>query len=223
MPRCVFLLARSIPRLGCVCRARCEGARSCTTTIRNAHNTDERDIIYAWHPWVGRRLEILRIFERGGVSAVRCRLAGHAQCLPLEVPSWMFERSACASISSVAEPISDTASLCALSQLLAYVEPASTGGCDLGSLIPDSDADLMSCDQKQGDDHAPLLHEDGPTGVVRAAGRQRSALCTAMAEPAGPSEGPHNRSVGTATSGTREPEPRCGQYKQNSSSKRGEG
>jgi hypothetical protein len=138
----------------CAYQGPCEGALSCTTTIRNAHNTGERDIIYAWHPWVGRRVEILRVFGRGGVSTVRCRLAGRAQCLPLEVPSWMFERSACASISSVAEPISDTASLCALSQLLAHVEPASNGGCDLGSLIPDSDADLMSCDQKQGDDHA---------------------------------------------------------------------
>jgi hypothetical protein len=165
----------------------------------------------------------LRVFGRGGVSTVRCRLAGRAQCLPLEVPSWMFERSACASISSVAEPISDTAPLCALSQLLAHVELASNGECDLGSLIPDSDADLMSCDQKQGEDHAPLLHEDDPTGVVRATGRQRTARCTAMAEPAGPSEEPHNRLVGTATSGTREPAPRCGQHKQNSSSKPGEG
>jgi len=196
---------------------------SCTTTIRNAHNTDERDIIYVWHPWVGRRVEILRVFERGGVLTVRCRLPGSAQCLPLEVPSWMFERSACASISSVPEPISDTASLCALSQLLAQVEPASAGGCDLGSLIPDSDADLMSCDQNQGDDHAPLLHKDGPTGVVRVAGRQRTAPCTAMAEPAGPSEEPHNIPVSTAASGTRGPTPGSGRHKQNSSSKRGEG
>jgi hypothetical protein len=86
----------------------------------------------------------------------------------------MFERSACASISSAAEPVPDTASHCALSQLLAHVVPASTGGCDLGSLIPDSDADLMSRDQKQEDNHAPLLNEDALTGVVRAAGKQRT-------------------------------------------------
>ena len=196
---------------------------NCTTAIRNAHNTDERDIIYAWHPWVGRRVEILRGFERGGISTVRCRLAGRAQCLPLEVPMWMLERAACASISRVPEPISDTASLYALAQLLEQVEPVSISVSDLGSLIPDLAADLMSCDQNQGDDHALLLHEDGPTGVVRAAGRQRTTPCTAMAEPAGPCEGPHNRSVGTATSGTRGPTPRSGRHKQNSSSKRGEG
>ena len=198
-------------------------ADCCTTTIRNAHNTDERDVIYAWHPWVGRRVEILRGFERGGVSTVRCRLAGRAQCLPLEVPMWMLERSACASIFSVPDPVSDTASLYALSQLLAQVEPVLISVCDLGSLIPDLDADLMSCDQNQGDDHALLLQEDGPTGVVRVAERQWVAPCSAMAEPAGSCEGPHNRSVGTATSGTRGPAPRSGRHKQSSSSKHGEG
>ena len=93
MPLFVSLRGQSMRCPECAYQGPCEVVLSCRTTIRNAHNTGERDIIYAWHPWVGRRVEILRVFGRGGVSTVRCRLAGRAQCLPLEVPSWMFERS----------------------------------------------------------------------------------------------------------------------------------
>jgi hypothetical protein len=45
---CKNSLVSGLPGLNVVCA-------NCTTTIRNAHNTGERDIIYAWHPWVGRR------------------------------------------------------------------------------------------------------------------------------------------------------------------------
>ena len=49
-----------------------------TTRLSNTHGTDERRILYEFHPWSGQEVAIDRAFVKGGVPVAHCRLAGSA-------------------------------------------------------------------------------------------------------------------------------------------------
>ena len=123
-----------------------------------------------------------RIVGKAGISFARCRLTDSAPSLPLEVPLWMFDRQACASVHLSEHPLVDLSCLSALQLLLSEIVNAD--GCDLPlfSIHPDSRADLMSCDQNQGADHAPISNETRPIGPVRFAGKTVFVANTAMVD-----------------------------------------
>ena len=57
----------------------------CTTRQHNAHRTEEREVLYRWHPWCGRRVFVHDVSFKGGVRIFRCaETAQVARCV--EVP-----------------------------------------------------------------------------------------------------------------------------------------
>jgi hypothetical protein len=60
----------------------------CTTRQHNAHRTEEREILYPWHPWFGRVVFVDEMVSRGGEKPIIPPLASfysHAREL-----SWLI-------------------------------------------------------------------------------------------------------------------------------------
>src|ERR1700688_2269127 len=71
---------------GCACRY--------TTRFENAHRTVLREVLYRHHPWFGRRVCIHGTVDKAGYVVFRCTLGGSQSDRWLEVPAWMFDRTA---------------------------------------------------------------------------------------------------------------------------------
>lgn len=67
----------------------------CTTRFENAHRTVLREILYRYHPWFGRQVYVHGTVDEAGDVAFRCSLDGSQADRWLEVPAWMFDRTAC--------------------------------------------------------------------------------------------------------------------------------
>ena len=106
-----------------VCRARPSGAKReaaphCTIRFANAHGTEFRELLYPWHPWSGLRIGINGAIERPGGVVFRCGLTASDANRWLEIPAWMFDRSACAKVRVAVEPHIDLPALVMLGALL---------------------------------------------------------------------------------------------------------
>ncbi len=154
---------------------------NCTTRLTNAHNTGAQRILYDYHPWAGHVVFVDRLIRRSGVSVARCVLTGDVPILPLEVPLWMFDRPACASVRHRPSAAVDLTALSALRLLLGEVLNSAASD-DLPSNDPDLSADLRCCDQNQGDADAPPSHKTGSVRAVRPAGRNISLADATLAE-----------------------------------------
>src|SRR6266536_5743714 len=69
---------------------------NCTTRLRNTHRTEEREVLYPWHPWSGCLVRIHEVVEKAAGDVVRCSHAGDPLGLWQELPVWMLDRAACA-------------------------------------------------------------------------------------------------------------------------------
>jgi hypothetical protein len=67
----------------------------CTTRFENAHRTVLREVLYRHHPWFGRRVCIHGAVDKDGFVVFRCTLEESQADRGLEVPAWMFDRTAC--------------------------------------------------------------------------------------------------------------------------------
>ena len=112
-----------------------------------------RRVLYEFHPWCGLDVCIERVLSKAGISVARCRLIDEARSLPLELPLWMFDRQACASIRPSEEPVADLSALRALRFLLTEFAGFDGANRPLSSTDSDLSARLMSCDQNRGKDH----------------------------------------------------------------------
>jgi len=90
----------------------------CTTRLENAHGTEFRKLLYPWHPWSGLRIGIHEAIERPGGVVFRCDLTASDANRWLEIPAWMFDRSACAKVRLAVEPHTDLSVLVMLGALL---------------------------------------------------------------------------------------------------------
>src|SRR5260221_10857923 len=96
---------------GCACH--------CTTRFENAHRTVLREVLYRHHPWFGRRVCIHGTVDKAGYVVFRCTLEGSQADRGLEVPAWMFDRTACPDPGLLAaQPYVSIEALAALSALL---------------------------------------------------------------------------------------------------------
>src|ERR1700738_4428572 len=68
----------------------------CTTRLENAHGIPFREVLYPWHPWFGLSVAVHEAVGKSGGVVFRCTLSGSGASRGLEVPSWMFDRTACA-------------------------------------------------------------------------------------------------------------------------------
>src|SRR5438093_11349591 len=82
-------------------------APRCTTRLENAHGTEFRELLYPWHPWFGLRVGVHEAIERSDGSVFRCSLSGSDADRWLEVPAWMFDRSACAGMRASSAAVFD--------------------------------------------------------------------------------------------------------------------
>src|SRR6202049_262490 len=91
----------------------------CTTTFENAHGTVLREVLYRHHPWFGRRVCVHETVDKADNVVFRCTLDGSQAERWLEVPAWMFDRTACADAEPLtAQPFVSIDALAALSALL---------------------------------------------------------------------------------------------------------
>jgi hypothetical protein len=103
------------------CRRGTGGAASRGTSARrNAHGT-EVIVSYRWHPWQGRRARVVRSKAKrsGAVLHVTIERDGRTQLL--ELPEWMADSAACASMMLADEPVASIDALRSLRELLRVV------------------------------------------------------------------------------------------------------
>jgi hypothetical protein len=62
--------------------------------FENAHRTVLREVLYRHHPWFGRRVCVHETIEKADDVVFRCTLGGSQAERWLEVPAWMFDRTA---------------------------------------------------------------------------------------------------------------------------------
>jgi hypothetical protein len=144
--------------MGLCCRSRCGVLPRCATRLENAHNTEFRELLYPWHPWSGLRIGIHEAIERPGGVVFRCDLTAFDANRWLEIPAWMFDRSACAEVRLAVEAHTNLSALVMLAALLRDVRNKRSTASDAA----DSGLSPLSGDQNQGETHA-------------MPGRQRSA------------------------------------------------
>lgn len=75
-------------------------------------------MFYPWRPWAGRSVHVHEVIEKAGWAVFRCSLDGVASDRRLEVPVWMFDRSAIQGWQLGAAPVASVAALGALAALL---------------------------------------------------------------------------------------------------------
>src|ERR1700753_3630998 len=90
-----------------------------TTRFENAHRIVLREVLYRHHPWFGRRVCVHGAVDKAGHVVFRCTLDGAQADRWLEVPAWMFDRTACHDAGLLtAQPFVSIEALAALSVLL---------------------------------------------------------------------------------------------------------
>ncbi len=90
----------------------------CTTPPLTAQNTDPTPVVvlYPWHPFYGKPVEILRSRRKGRFFAHSCRPIGSTQ-VPQEVPIWMFDERQCKQCTAGDRPSVDAAALADLAAI----------------------------------------------------------------------------------------------------------
>ncbi|MCP3374940.1 hypothetical protein, partial [Bradyrhizobium cajani] len=130
----------------------------CTTRLENAHGTVCREVLYRHHPWAGREVFVHGVIDKADGVVFRCTLDGSETQRFLEIPSWMFDRAACARGGSLtAEPFVSLEALNALSSLVDSAVKSATSSLN----EPLSGACGVSHDQNRGEAHGK---QDGDIG-----------------------------------------------------------
>jgi hypothetical protein len=183
----------------------------CTTRRQNAHRTEERKVLYLWHPWAGCIVHIHEVIEKAAGDVARCSYDHGASGRLLEVPTWMFDRSACVRMRVEAFPRVDIAALQALQVLL---DATAIGGVAVGLASSNarvSGAARVSHDQNRGEVHATPTaastrpsKRDATVRSIRYGERRQRGTDAGMADaasanapsPDSAADAPHLRSRG---------------------------
>ena len=153
------------------CSARDGSVSRCTRRRDNTHKIEEREVLYPWHPWFGRAVHVHEVIEKRAGGILRCSLEGGAPGGGLELPKWMFDRTACLSMRMAASPRVDSGTLMALKMCLA---DGSGAGLPLSNPSA-SGAVRSSCNQNREVAHAPQTLPSTPRSSRRAVRSLRSA------------------------------------------------
>src|ERR1700680_3497962 len=121
----------------------------CTTTFETTHRTVLGEVLYRHHPWFGRRVGVHETVDKADDVVFRCTLDGSQAERWLEVPAWMFDRTACPDAEPLtAQPFVSIDALAALSALLELALKDRTP-----SVALLSGASRASHDQNRGETH----------------------------------------------------------------------
>jgi hypothetical protein len=184
---------------------------NCTTRRQNAHRTEERKVLYLWHPWAGCIVHIHEVIEKAAGDVARCSYDHGSSGRLLELPIWMFDRSACAPMRVEAFPRVDIGALEALRVLLDATAIGSVAVGLASSNARVSGAARVSHDQNRGEVHATPTaastrqsKPDAAVRLVRYGERRQRGTDAGMADAAstnapgfdGAADAPHLRSRG---------------------------
>src|ERR1700678_104861 len=161
-------------RLGraCVRQGSSADACGCRTRLKNAHGTVFRELLYPWHPWSTMRVAVHEAIGKTDGYVFRCTLSGLDAERWLEVPAWMFERTACPDPPRlVTLPFVSMSSLTSLSDLIG---PFSKNLSATSDALP-SGASGSSHDQnrRKAHDHADIGATVTDTGAEPKAPTKR--------------------------------------------------
>ncbi len=92
----------------------------CTTPQQNAHITEQREVLYRWHPWYRRKVSIVATMARGGAALFRCHTEGSSRAL--DVTQWMFDAAACCRTALAAQALVSCRALYDLRDLIQAIE-----------------------------------------------------------------------------------------------------
>jgi hypothetical protein len=123
--------------------------------------------LYPWHPWSGVRVGIHEVIERPGGVVFRCDLKASDLERWLEIPAWMFDRSACAKVRLEGKPHTDLAALARLAALVWDIP----NRCSATADAADSGVSPLR-DQNRGERHA--MPEEEKVGTLRRAAAIRA-------------------------------------------------
>jgi hypothetical protein len=100
----------------------------CTTRQHNTHRTEEREVVYPWHPWFGLAVFVHETMKRDGAGVLRCSQSSEDGVRCLEMPEWMFDRAACCGMVRGESPRVSRAGLDRLKALISVGFGGSSGG-----------------------------------------------------------------------------------------------
>jgi hypothetical protein len=103
-----------------------EGGAALRRFAANSFGVEFWELLYPWHPWSGLRIGIHEAIERPGGVVFRCDLTASDANRWLEIPAWMFDRSASAKMGMAVEPHTDLSALVMLGALLRDVRNKSS-------------------------------------------------------------------------------------------------
>src|ERR1700675_4257520 len=137
------------------------------TRFENAHRSVLREVLYRHHPWFGRRVCIHGTVDKAGYVVFRCTLEGSQADRWLEVPAWMFDRTAYPDPWLLeAQPYVSIEPLAALSALLDLALKDRTP-----SAVLLSSTSRASHDQNRGETH--VTHDEKHRERIRHNRRSR--------------------------------------------------
>lgn len=110
----------------------------CTTTQPKTHNTVAL-LVYPWHPWHGKTVEVREAQVRRGCSIFRCILDGTENSKAFEIPAWMFNRTTCWAQDLSVQPFVSTKALRELREFLCRA--SASVEIQYSSFVPQGDAD----------------------------------------------------------------------------------
>jgi hypothetical protein len=123
--------------------------------------------LYPWHPWFGLQVAIHEAVEKADGVVFRCTMSGSGADRWLEVPAWMFERTACPEqVRLITEPFVKITALSTLADLLRQVLKDQRAS----SNAPLSGASKFSHDQNRREAHdsievsATVSQDEGTPG-----------------------------------------------------------
>ena len=148
-------------------------------------------MLYPWHPWAGRSVHVHEVIEKAGWPAFRCSLTGVVSDRRLEVPVWMFDRSASRGWQVGATPV---VAVTALGALVALLHDAA-GIRDGAPQTRDSSAASGSQEAIPGDSDATPT-DTTTTRFVRPLQRRRSGPVATLAYAARGGAGDADRADG---------------------------
>jgi hypothetical protein len=143
----------------------CAADTRCTSARRNAHST-EAVVSYRWHPWHGKTAQVVRSKAKRSETVLHVTVELDGRMQQLELPEWMADAAACASMVPADEPVVSADALRALRELLRVV----------GSVLVVKGQHLGVESQGDADEKTPLSPAcsaevlSSPTGPAAVAG-----------------------------------------------------
>ncbi len=182
-PRCRLFQTLTRTPSGLSSRGPSGDVGGCTTTRQNAHGT-EVVVSYRWHPGCGKTVQVVSLVEKRLESVLRVSIEWSGRAPLRELPVWMTDSAACASMVVADEPIVSAESLRSLRDLL---ETVRSGVVESQHLESEGDADAKTpsspcCSEGSVSSAAVPAPVAGSTVRSKAGGaRARSAVAEGAA------------------------------------------